>query len=45
MDAGVMRVRLVFGVLKTVPRLLGEKFAGTPIAEHFVAGESSSGSK
>jgi hypothetical protein len=30
MDAGVMRVRLVFGVLKTVPRLLGEKFAGTP---------------
>jgi hypothetical protein len=26
-------------------RLLGEKFAGTPIAEHFVAGESSSGTK
>ena len=26
-------------------RLLGERFAGTPIAEHFIAGESSSGSK
>ena len=26
-------------------RLLGEKFAGTPIAKHFVADESSSGSK
>jgi len=26
-------------------RLLGEKFAGTPIARHFVADESSSGSK
>ena len=26
-------------------RLLGERFAGTPIAEHFVAGESSRGTK
>jgi len=26
-------------------RLLGEKFAGTPIAKHFVADEASSGSK
>ena len=26
-------------------RLLGERFAGTPIAEHFIVGESSSGSK
>jgi hypothetical protein len=26
-------------------RLLGERFAGTPIAEYFVAGESSSGTK
>ena len=26
-------------------RLLGERFAGTPIAEHFIAGESSSQSK
>jgi hypothetical protein len=26
-------------------RLLAERFAGTPIAEHFIAGESSGGSK
>jgi hypothetical protein len=31
--------------LSLFARLLGERLAGTPIAEHFVAGESSSGSK
>jgi hypothetical protein len=44
MDAGVMRVRLVFGVLKTVPAA-GREVRRQPIAEHFVAREFSSGSK